>query len=113
MGSVCPAHPSAVTQGWSRACWTCVWGKELSGVGKWLWGQHVCGDRMGGGGLGCVCGVSACMGSGCVGSACVCVGLGRVCGVRARVWVRICAGSGHMWGQDVCGVVMFEVSMCV
>ena len=53
------------------------------------------------------------MGSGCVGSACVCVGLGRVCGVRARVWVRICAGSGHMWGQDVCGVVMFEVSMCV
>ena len=113
MGSVCPAHPSAVTQGWSRACWTCVWGKELSGVGKWLWGQHVCGDRMGGRGW------DVCVGSArvwgrdvwgqhvCVWAWGVCVGSGHVNGVR------ICAGSGHMWGQDVCGVVMFEVSMCV
>lgn len=52
--------------------------------GRDVWGQHVCVWAWG-----------------------VCVGSGHVNGVR------ICAGSGHMWGQDVCGVVMFEVSMCV
>lgn len=49
-GGCRPAHLSAVTQGWSRACWTCVWGKGPSGPGgggsgctqDWdVWGQVV------------------------------------------------------------------------